>query len=108
MTGVPFDQEVHLTRSSPTRYSILKLIYKILILVDFAYKTNLKKKTGTCLLKAPNILLYYFVSIKSLLSTTLQSETFSYNRGESEPISHFLLKYFIVFDIYQEAVYQFI
>ena len=28
-------------------------------------------KTGTCLLKAPNILLYYFVSIKSLLSTTL-------------------------------------
>ena len=29
------------------------------------------KKTGTCLLKAPNILLYYFVSIKSLLSTTL-------------------------------------
>ena len=29
------------------------------------------KKTGTCLLKASNILLYYFVSIKSLLSTTL-------------------------------------
>ena len=29
------------------------------------------KKTGTCLLKAPNILLYYFVSTKSLLSTTL-------------------------------------
>ena len=29
------------------------------------------KKTGTCLLKAPNILLYYFVSIKSLFSTTL-------------------------------------
>ena len=29
------------------------------------------KKTGTSLLKAPNILLYYFVSIKSLLSTTL-------------------------------------
>ena len=27
--------------------------------------------TGTCLLKASNILLYYFVSIKSLLSTTL-------------------------------------
>ena len=26
---------------------------------------------GTCLLKASNILLYYFVSIKSLLSTTL-------------------------------------
>ena len=25
-----------------TRYSILKLIYKILILVDFAYTTNLK------------------------------------------------------------------
>ena len=29
------------------------------------------KKTGTCLLKASNILLYYLVSIKSLLSTTL-------------------------------------
>ena len=29
------------------------------------------KKTGTCLLKASNILLYYFESIKSLLSTTL-------------------------------------
>ena len=29
------------------------------------------KKTGTCLLKASNILLYYFVSIKSLLSTIL-------------------------------------
>ena len=28
-------------------------------------------KTGTCLLKASNILLYYFVSIKSLLSTIL-------------------------------------
>ena len=29
------------------------------------------KKTGTWLLKAPNVLLYYLVSIKSLLSTTL-------------------------------------
>ena len=29
------------------------------------------KKTSICLLKAPNILLYYFVSTKSLLSTTL-------------------------------------
>ena len=29
------------------------------------------KKTGTCLLKAPKILSYYFVSIKSLLFTTL-------------------------------------
>ena len=32
------------------------------------------KKTGTCLLKASNILLYYFVSIKSLLSTTLPTK----------------------------------
>ena len=29
------------------------------------------KETGTCLLQAPNILLYHFVSTKSLLSTTL-------------------------------------
>ena len=34
-------------------------------------KNVIMKKTGTCLLKAPNILLYFFVSIKSLLSTTL-------------------------------------
>ena len=32
-------------------------------------------KTGTCLLKAPNILSYYFVSIKSLLSTTLSNKS---------------------------------
>ena len=35
------------------------------------FKSSIKK-TGTCLLKASNILLYYFVSIKSLLTTTLQ------------------------------------
>ena len=35
------------------------------------FKKSKVKKTGTCLLKAPNISLYYFVSIKSLLSTTL-------------------------------------
>ena len=33
--------------------------------------SQIMMKTGTCLLKASNILLYYFVSIKSLLSTTL-------------------------------------
>ena len=37
------------------------------------------KKTGTCLLKASNILLYYFVSIKSLLSTTLKEFMDSWN-----------------------------
>ena len=37
----------------------------------YIYVTTWLKKTGTCLLKASNILLYYFVSIKSLLSTIL-------------------------------------
>ena len=43
----------------------------------------LLKKTGTCLLKAPTILLYYFVSIKSLLSTTLQIISFCFGRNMS-------------------------
>ena len=41
-----------------------------------AHRTCRSKKTGTCLLKAPNILLYYFVSTKSLLSTTSPLQLF--------------------------------
>ena len=57
------------------------VVFRIQLLLNIQFRfynfnITILIQTGTYLLKASNILLYYFVSIKSLLSTTLLHSVF--------------------------------